>query len=187
MWEPAVVPSVPHMTPSRSGALALTAGPGLLLAAHLVQLTPSAHDTASELASLDAAPARALAATMIGFAGVVLTVAGLASLAAALRVARPRTADVGMGMSFVGGFGLVALLGSSPLMVSLAQSSGPRSLLVGVADRYEGSWVSAVWVGLMLLGWSLGPVVLGVGLWRAGGTWVVPALLAVGLVLTVLG
>ena len=33
----------------------------------------------------------------------------------------------------------------------------------------------------MILGYALGPIVLGVGLWRSGGTWLVPAALVAGL------
>jgi hypothetical protein len=35
---------------------------------------------------------------------------------------------------------------------------------------------------LMVIGFSLGPVLLGFALWRAGFTWAVPALLLAGLV-----
>lgn len=171
------------MTITRANA-SLFIGPGLLLAAHLVQLTPSAHDTASELASLDAADARALWSTVVGFAGVIVTVAGLVALGRRLQPSR--LATVGTAMSVVGGFALTALLGSSPLMISVATSEGPQDLLVRIADGSESSWVTGVWVGLMLLGWTLGPVVLAVSLWRAGGSWVPLVLLVLGVVLMVL-
>ena len=54
--------------------------------------------------------------------------------------------------------------------------------MVDVTDAYEGLPLTSAWVMLMLLGWLLGPLVLGFGFWRAGGTWAVPALLAAGLV-----
>jgi len=38
----------------------------------------------------------------------------------------------------------------------------------------------------MLVGFSLGPVVLGIGLWRSGFTIVIPVLLATGLVVQML-
>ena len=57
--------------------------------------------------------------------------------------------------------------------------------MIALTDRYESSATVGVWVALMLLGYSVGPLVLAVGLWRSGWSWVVPAALAAGLALMV--
>jgi hypothetical protein len=57
--------------------------------------------------------------------------------------------------------------------------------MIALTDRYESSALVGVWVGLMILGYSIGPIVLGVGLWRTGWPWLVPAALGAGLVLAV--
>jgi hypothetical protein len=58
--------------------------------------------------------------------------------------------------------------------------------MVALTDRYESSWLVLVWVLLMVVGYSLGPVVLGVGLWRSGFPVAVPLLLVAGVALAVL-
>jgi hypothetical protein len=167
----------------RACALALFIAPGATLAGHLTQLTPTEHDTASELASLADAPGRAGLATLFGFIALVLAVPAFLGLARPLWAARPRLAAVGVSMSVAGAFGLTALIGSSPLMIALARSAADRDVAVAVADAYESDPLVAVWVSLMLIGYSLGPIVLGIGLWRCGWSWAVPAALVLGLVL----
>jgi hypothetical protein len=160
---------------------ALLAAPLLTLAATLVQAAPSGHDTASELASIAAHPDRYQAAGVLGFASMLLFVPGLLAFARLVRPARPRWADVGLVMSMTGLLALTSLMGSGPVSQALAQASD-RPAMVRVTDAYEGLPLTNGWVLLMLVGWLLGPLVLGVGFWRAGGSWAVPALLAAGLV-----
>lgn len=169
----------------RGSALALLVAPGLMLAGHLVQATPSQHDTASELASIAAAPGRAQLATLVGFAGLVLLVPAFLGLARPLWDRRPRLALVGASMSITGLLGLVALMGSGPVTVAMTAQAADRAQMITLTDRYESSATVGVWVALMLLGYSVGPLVLAVGLWRSGWSWVVPAALAAGLALMV--
>ena len=82
----------PTTTPTTVGLparIAMIAAPGLVLAAHLVQSAPPAHDTASELASIAGAQGRYQAAAVLGFAAMVLYVPALLGLAAPVRRTRP--------------------------------------------------------------------------------------------------
>jgi len=169
----------------RGSALALLVAPGLMLAGHLVQATPQQHDTASELASIAAAPGRAELSTLLGFAGLVLLVPAFLGLARPLWDRRPRLALVGASMSITGLLGLVALMGSGPVTVAMTAEVADRARMIALTDRYESSATVGVWVALMLLGYSVGPLVLAVGLWRSGWSWVAPAGLAAGLALMV--
>ena len=160
---------------------ALALAPLLMLAAAVVQAAPAAHDTAAELASIAAHPTRYQVAGFLGFASMLLFVPGLLALARLVRPQRPRWASTGLTMSMAGLLALTSLMGSGPVSLALAQAP-ERAAMVGVTDAYEGLPLTTTWVTLMLLGWLLGPVVLGFGLWRAGGPWAVPALLVAGLV-----
>jgi hypothetical protein len=173
-----------HPSGQRLGAVALVAAPALTLAAHLAQATPGRHDTASELASIAAHPGRYQVSELLGFLAMVLFVPAFLAMAAPLWERRPRVAAVGLTMSVTGLFALVSLMGSGP--VSLAMSGATdRAVMVEATDRYESSWLVLVWVLLMVVGYSLGPVVLGCGLWRSGFPVAVPLLLGGGVVLAV--
>ena len=160
---------------------ALVAAPVLTLAGSLVQAAPAGHDTAAELASIAAHPMRYQAAGFLGFASMLLFIPGLLGLAGLVRPTRPRWAVTGLVMSLTGLLALTSLMGSGPVSQALAQASD-RAAMVQVTDAYEGLPLTTVWVLLMLAGWLLGPLVLGLGCWRAGGSWAVPTLLAAGLV-----
>ena len=161
--------------------VALVAAPLLTLAGNLVQATPDGHGTAAELASIAAHPVRYQVAGFLGFASMLLLVPGLLALARLVRPTRPRWAAIGLVMSMTGLLALTSLMGSGPASQALAQAPG-RGTMVQVTDAYESLPLTTVWVLLMLVGWLLGPLVLGLGLWRAGGPLAVPALLAAGLV-----
>src|SRR4051794_933647 len=169
----------------RAGAVALVAAPALTLAAHLVQATPGQHDTVSELASIAAHPLRYQLSGLLGFISLVLFVPALLTMARPLRESRPRLADVGLAMSITGLLALVSLMGSGPVTLAMTHA-GDRAAMVALTDRYESSWLVLVWVLLMIVGYSLGPVVLGFGLWRSGFPVAVPVLLLGGVVLAVL-
>lgn len=160
---------------------ALVAAPLLTLAAAVVQAAPASHDTAAELASIAAHPVRYQVAGFLGFASMLLFVPGLLALARLVRPERPRWAATGLVMSMAGLLALTSLMGSGPISLALAQAP-ERAAMVGVTDAYEGLPLTTAWVVVMLLGWLLGPVVLGFGLWRVGGPWGVPVLLVAGLV-----
>jgi hypothetical protein len=168
------------MTPKRSLLAALAAAPLLTLAASLVQAAPAAHDTASELTSIAAHPTRYQLAGVLGFVALALYLPGLLGLAALVRPRRPRWATAGLVMSVTGLLALTSLMGSGPVSQALAQAPD-RAAAVAVTDGYEGLPLTTAWVLLMMVGWLLGPLVLGLGLWRAGGPWAVPALLVAGL------
>jgi hypothetical protein len=169
----------------RACALALAAAPALTLAAHLVQSTPARHDTASELASIAAHPVRYQVASLLGFAALVLWLPGLLAMARPLWERRPRWATTGLWMSVPGLFALVSLMGAGPVSLAMAQAPD-RHAMVALTDRYESTALYGAWVLTMVVGYSLGPVVLALGLWRAGFSRAVPALFAAGLVLTML-
>ena len=171
--------------PLRACALALAAAPALTLAAHLVQSTPARHDTASELASLAAHPGSYQVASALGFVALVLWLPGLLAMAGPLWGSRSRWAGAGLWMSVPGLFALASLMGAGPVSLAMAQATD-RDAMVAVTDRYESTALYGVWVLTMVVGYSLGPVVLALGLWRAGFGWAVPALFAAGLVLTML-
>jgi hypothetical protein len=171
----------------RAGAVALALAPSLVLAAHLVQATPQQHDTASELAVIAAHPTRYQLAGFLSFAAMLLFVPAFLSMARPLWAGRPRLALTGVSMSLAGLLALVALTGSGPVSLAMTQgSAGSRASMVAVTDRYESSVLVGVWVLVMIVGYSIGPVVLGVGLWRSGLPVAVPLLLLAGLVLAVL-
>jgi hypothetical protein len=159
---------------------ALVAAPLLTLAGSLVQAAPDGHDTAAELASIADHPTRYQVAGFLGFASMLLFVPALLALARLVRPERPRWAATGLVMSMTGLLALTSLMGSGPVSQALAEAPG-RAAMVGVTDAYESLPLTTAWVLLMLTGWLLGPLVLGLGLWRAGGPWAVPALLAAGL------
>lgn len=169
----------------RASALALFLAPGLTLAAHLVQATPAQHDTASELSAIAAHPGRYQLASVLGFLSLALFLPGLEAMARPLWSARPRWALTGLSMSVLGLLALTALTGAGPVSLAMAQS-GDRALMVAATDRYESSVLFGVWVLLMVAGYSLGPIVLALGLWRAGFGWAPAAFLVSGLVMTVL-
>jgi hypothetical protein len=173
----------PERLRRRGCALALVTAPGLALAGHLVQATPDQHDTASELASVAAAQGRATLAAGLGFAGLVLMVPALLGLARPLWGSRPRTALVGLSMSVSGLLAMVALMGSAPITVAMAATSADRAEMIALTERYESSALLGIWVGLMILGYTVGPIVLSVALWRSGRPWTIPAALVAGLVL----
>lgn len=177
-------PADPVTSDPRPGVLtrvSLVAAPALFLAAHLVQATPDAHDTASELSSIAAAPDRYQWAGALGFAGLVLYLPALLGLAALVRRGRRRVAGVGLAMSVTGLLALTSLMGSAPVALAMARSAD-RGAMVEVTDAYESLPITIGWVLLLLVGWSLGPLVLGFGLWRAGGSIAVPVLLTAGFV-----
>lgn len=176
------------MTPqtrNRLSAFALLVAPGLLLAAHLLQPTPPQHDTASELATIAAYTARADASAAVGFVGLLLYLPGILGLARPLLQRGSRLAAVSVAMTLTGLLSLVALMGSSPVTTAMVASDADRAQMILLTDRYESAPVVAVWVGLMILGWSLGLVLLGVALWRAGWTVAIPLALGAGLVLMI--
>jgi hypothetical protein len=175
------------MTPTttgRLGALSLLVAPGLMLAAHLVQVSPAGHDTSSELASIAAFQTRYAVAAWLAFLAAVLMVPALLAMARPLSANRPRLAAIGVSMSLVGLLALVSLMGSGPVSLAMVRG-GDQAQMVALTDRYESLPLVSAWVLLMVLGYSLGPIVLGVGLWRTGYPWAVPALLIGGLVLQI--
>src|SRR3954447_2338253 len=161
--------------------VALALAPTLVLVAHLAQAAPVAHDTASELASIAAAPLRYQVSAAVGFCAVLLYVPGLIAMAAPVRAARPRLGAMGFGLSITGLLSLASLMGSGPASLAMAQAP-ERAAMIRVTDAYESAPLSVAWMLLMLVGFALGPVVLGIGLWRSGFTVVVPVLLVAGLV-----
>jgi hypothetical protein len=120
-------------------------------------------------------------AGFVGFASMLLFIPGLLAFAQLVRPSRPRWATTGLIMSMTGLLALTSLMGSGPMSQALAQSPA-RTAAVHVTDTYESLPLTTTWILLMLVGWLLGPVVLGFGLWRARGPWAAPALLVAGLV-----
>ena len=169
----------------RAGALALIVAPGLTLAADLAQASPSGHDTASELTSIAAQAGAATLSAGLGFLALVLMVPAYLAMARPLWDSHPHAALVGSSLSITGVLGLVALMGSAPVTVAMVQRGADRAEMIALTDRYESSALVGVWVGLMLLGSVVGPLVLGVMLWRSGWSIVVPGALALGVALMV--
>ncbi len=183
--EPSEAPVQEHPANSVSipALSALVAAPLLVLLASLTQASPDAHDTASELASIAAAPGRYQLSGAIGWCAMVLYVPALIALARPVR--RQRLAGIGLGMSMTGLVALISLMGSGPVSLAMAQSP-EREAMIRVTDAYESAPLTMVWMLVMVVGFSLGPVVLGFGLWRSGFPWAVPALLLAGLVVQML-
>ena len=178
---PVSAPAGPPPPVSRPAVLALVTAPLLLLVADLVQASPSAHDTASELASIAAHPGRYQLSAVVGWCATVLYVPALVALARPAWRTRPHLAGTGLALSMAGLIALVSLMGSSPMSLAMAQAPD-RAAMVQVTDAYESAPLTVAWMLLMVIGFSLGPVLLGVALWRSGFTWVVPTLLLAGLV-----
>jgi hypothetical protein len=166
--------------PPAPALVALAAAPVLTLVADLVQVPPAAHDTASELTSIAAHTGRYQLSAAIGFLALVLSVPAYLALGAPLRRSRPRVWLVGVSMSVTGVLALVSLMGSGPYSQALAESP-QRTAAVAVTDAAEGMPLTTAWMVLFLVGAMLGPIVLGVGLWRTGYGWGIPALLVLGL------
>lgn len=169
----------------RGCAAALVAAPGLTLAGSLIQASPSAHDTASELASLAAHPGRAELAAGVGFVALVLMIPALLGLARPLWTTRPRFAVTGVCLGVTGTMGLVALMGSAPVSLAMVARDADRAQMIALTDRYESSVLVGLWAMLMIIGFTFGPIVLGIGLWRSGWPALIPAALLAGLVLMV--
>ncbi len=170
---------------TRATAVCLIAAPAGVLVAHLVQATPARHDTASELAAIAAHPDRYQLASLVGFVAILLFVPAFLGLARPLWEHRPRLALTGVSMSVAGLLALVSLMGAGPMSLAMVDGAD-RSAMVALTDRYEAAPLVGLWGLLMVLGYSLGPIVLGVGLWRSGFGAAVPLLLVAGLVLQVL-
>lgn len=166
----------------QAGAFALVTAPGLVLAGHLIQLTPRRHDTASELAVIAESPGRADVALVVGFVGLLCYIPAFLAMASPIR--NRRTGWIGLTMSVSGLLALVALMGSGPVTNAMVAASADRSEMIALTDRYEGSPVVTFWVMLMLVGWALGPLVMGIGLWRAGWSIGIPLALFAGVALT---
>ncbi len=161
-------------------AASLVAAPALTLAAHLVQATPAQHDTASELAAIAAHPGRYQAASALGFLSMVLFVPAFWAMARPLWDRRPGWAATGLSLSIVGLLALVSLMGAGPMSLAMVDASADRAQMISLTDRYESTALVGVWSLLMVVGYSIGPVVLGWALWRCGLSWAVPALLTGG-------
>ena len=116
---------------------------------------------------------------------MVLYVPALIALARPVWRSHPRLAGIGLGMSMTGLVALISLMGSGPVSLAMAQAP-ERAAMIRVTDAYESAPLTVVWMLVMVLGFSLGPVVLGFGLWRSGFPWAVPALLLAGLVVQML-
>ena len=172
-------------TRNRLCALALLIAPGLMLAGHLLQATPAQHDTASELAAIAAHTGRADASAAVGFAGLLLYLPGIMGVARPLVDRGGRLAATARAMSIAGLLALVALIGSSPVTSAMVAPTADRQQMIALTDRYESAPLVGAWVALMVLGWSLGLVLLGVALWRGGWTIAIPLALAAGLALMV--
>lgn len=168
----------------RGCALALLTAPGISLAAHLIQATPTQHDTGTELASIAAAPGRAELSAAVGSIALLLMIPAVLGLARPLWARRPLLALVGASMSSAGIVALTALLGSAPVTVAMASSVADREEMVALTDRYEGSLLLTGWVLVMIVGYALGPIVLAIGWWRIGAPLLVPTALVLGLVAT---
>lgn len=166
----------------KSGVLALATAPGLILASHLIQLTPQRHDTASELAAVAEAPGRAAVALVIGFVGLLCYIPAFLAMAAPVR--DRRSGVIGIVMSISGLLALVALMGSGPVTNAMVTASADRTEMIALTDRYESSPVVTFWVILLVLGWTLGPLVIGIALWRAGWSIGIPLALFAGVALT---
>ena len=65
---------------------------------------------------------------------------------------------------------LISLMGSGPVSLAMAQAP-ERAAMIRVTDAYESAPLTVVWMLVMVVGFSLGPVVLGFGLWRSGFPW----------------
>ena len=165
----------------RLSLVALVAAPVLTLVGDLVQASPGAHDTRSELESIAAHQTSYQVAAVVGFCALVLYVPAFVALARPLWSGRPRVALVGLGMSVTGTMALASLMGSGPVSLAMARA-GERAAMVRVTDAYESMPLASLWMLLMVLGFTLGPIVLGVALWRTGFPWAVPGLLVAGLV-----
>ena len=179
---PAMSPTGAMRPPaSRPGIVALVAAPVLVLVADLLQPSPAGHDTASELASIAADPGRYQLSAAVGWCAMLLYVPALLTLAWPARRAFPRLAGTGLALAVAGLIALVSLMGSGPVSLAMAQAPD-RAAMVQVTDAYESAPLTLAWMLLMVIGFSLGPVLLGFALWRSGFTWAVPALLLAGLV-----
>jgi hypothetical protein len=157
------------------------AAPVLVLVADLVQPSPAGHDTASELASIAADPGRYQLSAAVGWCAMLLYVPALLTLARPARRTCPRLAGTGLVLAVAGLIALVSLMGSGPVSLAMAQAPD-RAAMVQVTDAYESAPLTLAWMLLMVIGFSLGPVLLGFALWRSGFSLAVPALLLAGIV-----
>ena len=167
--------------PSRFGLVTLVTAPVLMLAATLVQVPPPTHDTAAELSSIAGHVGRYELSAALGFLSLLLYLPALSTLATGARRARPRLVAVGLALSVTGVMALTSLMGSGPMSQALATDTD-RAVAVRITDAYESLPLPTAWMVLMLLGFVLGPLLLGLALGRAGHTWWVLGLLVAGVV-----
>jgi hypothetical protein len=147
----------------RAAVGSLLGAPLLLLAAHLLQ---PAHGTttSAEVAAQAADPGAFNASTAVGLLAMLLLVPAVTTLAGLLP--DRWSGHVGGGLALTGAVGLTFLLGTGVGATTIGAHGGAAA--VALTDRLESNPAYGLGVGLMLVGWTFGLLVLAVGLWRAG-------------------
>jgi hypothetical protein len=155
---------MPAPTPfgPRTAAACLVGAPVLLLASHLLQPAHGA-ETRTEVAAQASHPGAFQASTAVGLLAMLLLVPALVALGGLL--GDRWSGRVGGPMAVAGAIGLCFLLGTGVGATAIAVHAGPDA--VRLTEELEGDPAFGLGVALMLLGWTLGLVTLGIGFLRS--------------------
>lgn len=147
-----------------SGVL-LVAGAPIIIASFLTN--PEAETSAERLRAATQHATATEVSILLGTAGILLLIPGLAGLARALRFRSPRLASSGVAITLAAFVCLLANFGVNAVYLELAKAHVATGPSVALIDRMEsGSLAFGILFGVFILGHLIGPILLGIALAR---------------------
>lgn len=165
-----------------SGGLLLIGAP-VIIASFLTN--PVAETSAERLRAATHQATATEVSILLGTAGILLLIPGLAGLARALRVRSPRLATSGVAITLAAFVCLLANFGVSAVYLELAKAHVATGASVALIDRMDSSSLAfGIVFAVFILGHLIGPILLGIALAR---THFVPLWAAILLPIGALG
>lgn len=147
-----------------SGVLLVTGAP-VIIASFLTN--PVAETSAERLRAATEQATATEVSILLGTAGILLLIPGLAGLARALRVRSPRLAGSGVAITLAGFVCLLANFGVSAVYLELAKAHVGSTASIALIDRMESNSLAfGIVFAIFLLGHLIGPILLGIALAR---------------------
>ena len=163
--EPApTTPTVDARRRRMSGLLLVTGAP-VIIASFLTN--PVAETSTERLRAASRHATATEVSILLGAAGILLLIPGLAGLARALRVRSPRLAGSGVAITLAAFVCLLANFGVYAVYLELAKAHVSTGASIALIDRMEsGSLAFGILFGIFILGHLIGPILLGIALAR---------------------